>query len=85
MFGIRKGDYRGRDGSASGVGAELDDGFFLGISQMSEEGAGQIEEIESGRVPRPVEYSSDAAWWWGEVQKHSAVFVRRVEVKGVTP
>lgn len=52
---------------------------------LSEEGAGIVEEIERGQVARPAEYADDAAWWWGEVQKHSAVFVRRVEIKGTAP
>jgi prepilin-type N-terminal cleavage/methylation domain-containing protein len=52
---------------------------------LSEEGAAQVEALERGLVARPVEYATDAAWWWGVVEKHSAVFTRRVEVKGTAP
>jgi type II secretory pathway pseudopilin PulG len=51
---------------------------------LSEEGAAQLEAIESGRVGRPPEYASDAEWWWGVVEAHSAVFIRRVEIQGGT-
>lgn len=52
---------------------------------LSEEGASLVEAMESGRVKRPAEYASDAAWWWGVVEAHSAVFTRRMEIKGVVP
>ena len=52
---------------------------------LSEEGASLIEAMERGRVVRPAEYPTDAAWWWGVVEKHSAVFVRRIEIKGSAP
>ncbi len=52
---------------------------------LSEEGAALVEAIESGRVKRPPEYSNDAAWWWGVVEAHSAVFARRIEIKGTAP
>ena len=52
---------------------------------LSEEGATLVEAIETGRVPRPPTSSSDADWWWDVVEAHSAVFIRRVEIKGVAP
>ena len=52
---------------------------------LSEEGATMVEAIETGRVPRPSTSSSDADWWWSVVEAHSAVFLRRVEIKGVAP
>jgi len=52
---------------------------------LSEEGASLIEAIEAGRVNRPSTYNTDAEWWWGVVEANSAVFVRRVEIKGVAP
>jgi hypothetical protein len=51
---------------------------------LSEEGATLIEAVEAGRLARPATYATDAEWWWGLVEAHSAVFVRRVEIK-VTP
>ncbi|WP_157772457.1 PulJ/GspJ family protein [Lacunisphaera limnophila] len=50
---------------------------------LSEEGAGLIEAMESGRVVRPADQATDAAWWWSVVEAHSAVFSRRIEIKGV--
>jgi len=52
---------------------------------LSDEGAGIIAAIESGQVPRPPAYPTDAAWWWSEVQANSAVFTRRIEIKGGAP
>jgi type II secretory pathway pseudopilin PulG len=52
---------------------------------LSEEGAALVEAIESGKVTRPPEYTNDAAWWWGVVEAHSAVFARRIEIKGTAP
>jgi prepilin-type N-terminal cleavage/methylation domain-containing protein len=55
------------------------------VRLLSEEGAALIEAMETGRLTRPAEYTTDAEWWWGVVETHSAVFVRRVEIKGVAP
>ncbi len=52
---------------------------------LSEEGATLVEAIETGRVVRPTNYATDADWWWGVVEANSAVFIRRVEIKGVAP
>lgn len=52
---------------------------------FSEEGASLIEAIETGRMTRPSGYATDAEWWWGVVEANSAVFIRRVEIKGVAP
>ena len=52
---------------------------------LSEEGATLVEAIEGGRVTRPANYATDAAWWWSVVEAHSAVFIRRVEIKGDAP
>lgn len=49
---------------------------------LSEEGAALLEAIETGRVPRPPSYGSDAAWWWGVVEANSRVFTRRIAIKG---
>lgn len=49
---------------------------------LSEEGAAQVEAMESGRVVRPPAFANDAEWWWSVVEANSAVFVRRVEIKG---
>ncbi len=52
---------------------------------LSEAGATLIEAIETGRVTRPTNYATDAEWWWAVVEANSAVFIRRVEIKGVAP
>jgi type II secretory pathway pseudopilin PulG len=55
------------------------------VRVLSEEGAGKIAAIESGQLPRPPTYPTDAAWWWGEVEANSAVFTRRIEIKAAAP
>ena len=50
---------------------------------LSEEGATLVEAMENGRVTRPANFATDAEWWWSVVEAHSAVFIRRVEIKGV--
>ncbi|MEJ1973191.1 MAG: hypothetical protein WDM96_12240 [Lacunisphaera sp.] len=57
----------------------------LMVRILSDEGAGIIAAIESGRVTRPSIYPTDAAWWWSEIEANSAVFTRRVEIKGGVP
>lgn len=52
---------------------------------LTEEGATRVENMEAGRVARPPIYSTDAAWWWGEVEAHSQVYVRRIVIDGVAP
>jgi len=52
---------------------------------LSEEGATLVEAIETGQVSRPSAYTTDADWWWGVVEANSALFIRRVEIKGVAP
>ena len=52
---------------------------------VSEEGATLLEAMETGRVTRPANLATDAEWWWSVVEANSAVFIRRVEIKGVAP
>jgi hypothetical protein len=49
---------------------------------LTEEGATLLEAIETGRVPRPPAYGTDAEWWWGVVEANSRVFTRRVAIRG---
>ncbi len=49
---------------------------------LTEDGATQIDAIETGRVTRPPQYANDAGWWWAVAEAGSRVFVRRVELKG---
>ena len=59
------------------------DAADLMVRVLSEEGATLIEALEFGRLgPRPAAFPDDASWWWGIVEMHSRVFVRRVVVKG---
>lgn len=55
------------------------------VRVLSEEGAAQIEAVEAGRVQRPGEFATDAAWWWSVVEAHSTVFTRRIEIMGAAP
>lgn len=52
---------------------------------LSDEGSAMLEGIETGRLQRPPEMVSDAAWWWSIVDGHSRVFVRRIEIKRSAP
>ncbi len=52
---------------------------------LSESGAALLEAIEGGRVTRPPEHATDAAWWWAVVETNSTVFTRRIEIKGAAP
>jgi type II secretory pathway pseudopilin PulG len=52
------------------------------VRVLSEEGAALVEAMESGRVERPPQHASDAAWWWAVVEANSMVFIRRIEIKG---
>ena len=52
---------------------------------LSEAGAAQIENIESGRITRPPQYASDAEWWWAVAEANSRVSVRRVLIEGTAP
>ncbi|HET7535865.1 MAG TPA: type II secretion system protein [Candidatus Didemnitutus sp.] len=49
---------------------------------LSREGVTELNALEMGRLTRPASYANDAEWWWGVVEAHSSVFVRRIEVKG---
>jgi len=49
---------------------------------LTEEGATLLEAIETGRVPRPPAYGTDAEWWWGVVGANSRVFTRRIAIRG---
>jgi len=53
---------------------------------LSDQGADLISEMETGgaHLNRPAQYESDAAWWWGVVESHSRVYVRRIVLRGVT-
>jgi len=52
---------------------------------LTQEGAAQISAIESGLVSRPPAYASDAEWWWAVAEANSAVYSRRIELKGALP
>jgi prepilin-type N-terminal cleavage/methylation domain-containing protein len=52
------------------------------VRVLSEEGAALVEAMERGRVERPPQHASDAAWWWAVVEANSTVFIRRIEIRG---
>lgn len=65
-----------------GVSAHLSQGvFWVMVRILTEEGASLVEAIERGRVVPPADRSPDA-WWWEQVEAHSRVVVRRIEMKG---
>jgi prepilin-type N-terminal cleavage/methylation domain-containing protein len=75
--------------AARGVGAVSDENRFPDVVDvmvriLSEHGAGLLDEIEKGggHIARPPNYASDADWWWGVVESHSTVYVRRIELRG---
>ncbi len=49
---------------------------------LTQDGATQINAIESGLVTRPAIYATDADWWWAIALANSSVFTRRIELKG---
>lgn len=56
------------------------------IRILTDEGAAQLEGIETGKIPsRPPAYATDADWWWAVVEANSKVFTRRIEIKGTAP
>lgn len=57
------------------------------IRILSDQGAALLAEIETeGRhLTRPPAFASDAEWWWGVVEAHSRVHVRRIVVRGTSP
>ncbi len=75
--------------AAHAVGAGSDDNRFPEVADvmvriLSEQGAALLDELENGggHVIRPAHYASDAEWWWGIIETHSTVYVRRVELRG---
>lgn len=53
------------------------------IRVLTDEGATQLEAMETGRIPtRPPNYASDGDWWWAVVEANSKVFTRRIEIRG---
>jgi prepilin-type N-terminal cleavage/methylation domain-containing protein len=52
---------------------------------LTQDGATQVNAIESGLVARPAIYATDADWWWAVALANSAVFTRRIELKGSAP
>lgn len=72
-------------GLAGGYDARFPEVADVMVRILSEEGATILETMEGGRVTRPPEFASDAAWWWSVVNTHSAVFARRIELKAAAP
>lgn len=63
--------------ATTGVGAVI----WAMVRVLTEEGAARIDAIERGMVLAPTDLATDD-WWWQEVEAHSRVFVRRIELKG---
>lgn len=79
------------DVSHHAIGQSMaDDSRFPGVVDvfvriLSGQGVAMLEAIEAGRVTRPPEHETDAAWWWAVVEANSAIFIRRIEIKGTAP
>lgn len=72
---------------ALGASADVTSGYPEVVDVMlrilTEEGATLLAAIETNSLAvRPPAYATDADWWWGVVEAHSRVFVRRMEIKG---
>jgi len=72
-------------GGATTAAARFPDFVDVMVRIMGESGATALEALESGRLVRPANFASDADWWWDIVQRHSQVFVRRIEVRRSLP
>ena len=75
--------------NANGTGVVADPNRFPEVADvmvriLSDQGATSISAMEngSGTLIRPAQYASDAEWWWGVVETHSQVYVRRMVVAG---
>jgi type II secretory pathway pseudopilin PulG len=58
------------------------------VRVLTEEGARRVAQLESGSGPpgkRPVQYRSDAEWWWGLAGANSRVFTRRIVLPAELP
>lgn len=77
-------DHVARDSGAAPDANRCPDVADVMIRILTEQGAAEIAEIESGhgRLVRPSSYPNDAEWWWAVVEASSHVYTRRVEVKG---
>ncbi len=69
-------------GNSTADASRMPEAADVMLRVLSEDGAAQIEAIETGRVTRPPQYATDAEWWWAVAEANSRVFVRRVELKG---
>lgn len=68
-----------------GVSAGISRGVvWVMVRILTEEGATLVEAIERGRVVPPAG-RAPGEWWWEQVEAHSRVFVRRIELKGANP
>ncbi len=72
-------------GQSTADGSRFPEVADVMLRVLSESGAALLEAIEGGRVSRPPEHASDAAWWWAVVETNSTVFTRRIEIKGTAP
>ena len=73
-----------RDSGAAADANRFPDAVDVMVRVLSDEGVTLLTEMEngSGHLVRPVIYVSDATWWWGVIETHSKVYVRRVAVGG---
>jgi hypothetical protein len=54
------------------------------IRVLTDEGAATILAMERGFVVPPANFVGGVdAWWWSVIEKHSRVYTRRVEIRGV--
>jgi len=65
------------DGGGSS-GGTFPDVVDVMLRVMTESGAAHLEQMELGRVTRPLEYASDEEWWWAVALAESRVYSTRI-------
>ncbi len=78
------------DDSAEGESSSSDEQVYFStrfpdvvdvmVRVLTVAGAEAIRAFEEGDTPRSSEFSSDAEYWWHLAERHSYVFVRRIQL-----
>lgn len=75
--------YVGAGNGTAATGDRFPEVADVMVRILTEEGAAMLDNLEHGRLAaKPAQYRDNDAWWWGVVEEHSQVFVRRVVLKG---
>lgn len=75
--------YLGVGNGTAAVGNRFPDVADVMVRILTEEGVQLLENLETGRAAlRPPGYANNDEWWWGIIEAHSQVFVRRIKLTG---